>query len=56
MWNDYSPHGGLVLVGWVLDWSALLSVRTDYIPMAPNTAILFILSGISLVVEEGLAN
>ncbi|MHB8205191.1 MAG: PAS domain-containing protein, partial [Desulfomonilaceae bacterium] len=44
--------GGLVLVGWVLGWGVLTSVRTDYIPMAPNTAILFTLLGIALVVGE----
>ncbi|MCX5873838.1 MAG: hypothetical protein NTY51_11495, partial [Deltaproteobacteria bacterium] len=41
--------GGLVLVGWGWGWGMLTSVRTDYIPMAPNTALLFILSGIALV-------
>ncbi|MGO9737592.1 MAG: PAS domain S-box protein, partial [Desulfomonilaceae bacterium] len=44
--------GGLVLVGWAQDWRVLSSVRTDYIPMAPDTAMLFILSGISLVGGE----
>jgi two-component system cell cycle sensor histidine kinase/response regulator CckA len=43
--------GGLVLVGWVGDWGMLKSVRTDYIPMAPNSALLFILLGVALVVR-----
>lgn len=42
--------GGLVLVGWVWDWGMLTSWRTDYIPMAPNAALIFILSGVTLVV------
>ncbi len=42
--------GGLVLVGWGWGWDVLTSVRTDYIPMAPNTALLFILLGIAVVV------
>ena len=37
------------LVGWSTGVSVLMSVRTEYIPMAPNTALSFILLGISLI-------
>ncbi|MGO9739318.1 MAG: PAS domain-containing protein [Desulfomonilaceae bacterium] len=42
--------GLLFFVGWELDWGMLTGERTNFIPMAPNTALLFILSGIALVV------
>jgi hypothetical protein len=37
--------GMIAMVGWVLNWRILSSIRLQYIPMAPNTALLFILTG-----------
>ncbi|MBM4047142.1 MAG: hypothetical protein FJ279_18725, partial [Planctomycetes bacterium] len=34
--------GALALVGWFTGWRLLTSFRPDYIPMAPNTAISFV--------------
>jgi signal transduction histidine kinase len=38
------------LVGWAIDWKFLVSIRDNYIPMAPSTAISFLLLGLSLFV------
>ena len=35
-------------MGWLMKWRILTNIRADYIPMAPNTAISFIVLGISL--------
>src|SRR4051812_41768821 len=35
-------------VGWAMNWRVLAATRTIYIPMAPNTAVSFVLLGISL--------
>ena len=40
--------GGLVLVGWVVQVGVLLSLVPGLVPMNPLTAVLFILSGLSL--------
>jgi two-component sensor histidine kinase/PAS domain-containing protein len=40
--------GSLGLVGWALGSRVLTGVRLDYIPMAPNTALLVILLGAAL--------
>lgn len=40
--------GGLGLAGWILDSRLLMGVRVEYIPLAPNTALLCILLGIAL--------
>jgi PAS domain S-box-containing protein len=40
--------GAAVLVGWALDIAILTSVAPGYVTMKPNTAICFILSGVSL--------
>ncbi|MDO8596542.1 MAG: hypothetical protein Q7R45_07945, partial [Sulfuricaulis sp.] len=37
--------GVLILVGWALGLDALTAMGTGYIPMAPNTALLFALLG-----------
>jgi two-component system NtrC family sensor kinase len=42
--------GVSTLGGWITGQRAFSSVRPDFIPMAPNTAIGFVLLGISLVV------
>ncbi|MCL5421159.1 MAG: PAS domain S-box protein, partial [Nitrospirae bacterium] len=40
--------GVVAIVGWLTGWRILSGIRTDYIPMAPNTALSFIVLGISL--------
>lgn len=42
--------GALAIVGWLMEWDVLTGIRTDYIPMAPNTALSFIILGISFCV------
>lgn len=39
--------GALAMVGWLMEWRTLTSIWADYIPMAPNSAISFIILGIS---------
>ncbi len=39
-----------VLVGWFTDSALLKGIRAAYIPMAPNTAVVFALIGLALVV------
>lgn len=41
---------GTALVGWFTNSVTLKGIRAGYIPMAPNTAALFILLGVTLVV------
>lgn len=36
------------IAGWLMEWRILAGMRPDYIPMAPNTALSFIVLGISL--------
>jgi signal transduction histidine kinase/ActR/RegA family two-component response regulator len=43
--------GGFSLMGWFFDSAGLKGVRIDYIPMAPNTALVFILLGTLLTVS-----
>ena len=40
--------GGLVLLGWALDIAILKSVSLDWVTMKANTAICFVLAGLSL--------
>ncbi len=40
----------IALIGWFTDLRQLTGVRSDYIPMAPNTALLFIALGFSLYI------
>jgi PAS domain S-box-containing protein len=40
--------GLVAIVGWLMGWRILTSIRADYIPMAPNTALSFIVLGLSL--------
>ncbi|MDO8595189.1 MAG: PAS domain S-box protein, partial [Sulfuricaulis sp.] len=44
--------GALILVGWALGWDALTTMGTRYIPMAPNSALLFVLLGSAVLVRE----
>jgi signal transduction histidine kinase len=45
--------GAAVLVGWATGQSFLLGVRASYIPMAPNTALAFIVLGLGLFAVTG---
>ena len=40
--------GVVAIVGWLMGWRILTSIRAEYIPMAPNTSLSFIVLGISL--------
>jgi len=40
--------GFVALLGWVLGWPRLASIRADLIPMAPSTALLFLLYGVAV--------
>lgn len=42
--------GIIALLGWVLDFQLLASIYSNYIPMAPNTAVAFVVLGITLFV------
>lgn len=42
--------GIIALLGWVLDFQLLASIYSNYIPMAPNTAVVFAILGITLFV------
>ncbi|MBI5397023.1 MAG: hypothetical protein HZA91_17130, partial [Verrucomicrobia bacterium] len=44
--------GALVLVGWALGSDTLTAMGTGYIPMAPNTGLLFALLGSAVLVRE----
>ncbi len=44
--------GALALVGWALGSDTLTAMGTGYIPMAPNTALLFVLLGCAVLVRE----
>src|SRR5438309_2108234 len=45
--------GGAALLGWATDNSRLLGLRADYIPMAPNTALVFLVLGAGLWLIAG---
>ncbi len=44
--------GGLTLVGWVSGWETLASIRQNYIPMAPSSALAFTLLGLVMLLRE----
>jgi PAS domain S-box-containing protein len=41
--------GGLVLVGWQWDITVLKSIKPDWVPMKPNAALCFLLTGVALL-------
>jgi two-component system, NtrC family, sensor kinase len=43
--------GAVALIGWLTNSRRLSAIGTDFIPVAPNTAVLFILLGGCLVVS-----
>src|SRR5437764_708283 len=45
--------GLLTLAGWLTHHRVLAGIEADFIPMAPNTAISFVLLGIALVAMPG---
>lgn len=48
--------GFVVIIGWLLDIRILHSIRADYIPMAPSTALVFIIMSGSLFVSTRWAS
>jgi len=44
--------GLTVLVGWSMDIHSITALRDDYIPMAPSTALLFILMGVVVILRH----
>jgi serine phosphatase RsbU (regulator of sigma subunit) len=47
--------GALTLIGWVTGIEALASIRRNYIPMAPSTALAFAMLGSVMLVPSGSA-
>ena len=45
--------GALTLVGWMTGMEALASIRRNYIPMAPSTALAFAILGGVMVTTGG---
>ena len=43
-----AASGMAAIVGWLTGWRILTGIRADYVPMAPNTALFFIVLGVSL--------
>ena len=43
--------GGLTLLGWITGLEELASLRHYYIPMAPSTALAFVLLGIAVILR-----
>ncbi|MCK5660291.1 MAG: hypothetical protein KAH86_02955 [Methanosarcinales archaeon] len=39
-----------MIVGWMLEWLIIIRISTDYIPMAPGTAISFFILSIALLI------
>lgn len=44
--------GLAVLAGWYMDLGLVTAIRADYIPMAPSTALLFVLSGLGVITRN----
>src|SRR5260370_5411836 len=47
---------GAALIGWFSGSVVLKGIRSDYIPMAPNTALVFLLLGASLIILADKSN
>src|SRR6266481_2393379 len=45
--------GAGVLIGWFTNSTTLKGIRSAYIPMAPNTALVFLLFGVCLAIIGG---
>ncbi|MDC4203941.1 MAG: ATP-binding protein [Candidatus Manganitrophus sp.] len=43
--------GGVALLGWMIRFHLLASIRLEYIPMAPNTALAFVMLGSALLLQ-----
>jgi len=59
LWNIGSILGILttilgiaVLAGWYMELGLVTAIRADYIPMAPSTALLFVISGLGVVARN----
>jgi hypothetical protein len=48
--------GILTLLGWIFGVARLTSVLPDWTPMQPNTAVCFVLAGVSLWLIRGRVN
>jgi len=46
-----SALGGMALLGWFMGWRILASFGAGLIPMAPSTAILFLLYGVAVALR-----
>src|SRR5260370_20044990 len=47
---------GAALIGWFSGSVVLKGIRSDYIPMAPNTALVFLLLGARLIILADKSN
>ena len=45
--------GGVALLGWIIRFHLLASLRLEYIPMAPNTALAFVALASALLLHAG---
>ncbi|HUE82030.1 MAG TPA: PAS domain S-box protein [Pyrinomonadaceae bacterium] len=45
--------GAAAIAGWFLEFDTLRGLNSSYIPMAPNTALLFVLTGAMLTIRLG---
>jgi len=43
-----AAHGVIVLIGWAMAWPLLVRPPLDFIPMAPSTALAFLVLGVAL--------
>ena len=46
--------GGVVLLGWIFGFPLFSSLGTDTIPMAPSTALLFLLYGVGILLHASI--
>ncbi|TAL24946.1 MAG: PAS domain S-box protein, partial [Nitrospirae bacterium] len=43
--------GGIAMAGWAINWIIIARIKSDYVPMAPSTALCFILLSGSLFLQ-----